>query len=135
MATDLTKEELEEKVFKLEAKLSNLYARIFRDGGHAEGKLGEAAFDEADKVVANLNAESDELKKWKTWGEDDKGDKFSGIIETYNPARGGPDARHDLMSLAMDLIAPRHSKFSIVFLLVALLADSEAFLKKAGIKK
>lgn len=89
----------------------------------------------AERAEADLSAQSEELKKWKTWDEDDKPDKFSPIIEQYNPARGGPDARHDLMNLAMELIAPRKSKFSIVFLLVALLADSEAILKKGGIKK
>lgn len=94
-------------------------------------------------MVQELTLAKDTIKsmeQWfveyeKEWSDEDKTDKFSAIIEKYNPARGGPDARHDLMMLAMELISPRKSKFSIVFLLVALMADSEAFLKKGGIKR
>ncbi len=43
-------------------QLSNLLCRIQRDGGHYEGEHGtEKAVEDADAIVAKLNADADEL--------------------------------------------------------------------------
>ncbi len=55
---------LQQEVERLRHHLSNLLARIHRDGGHYEQAVGtDRAVQDADTRVAQLNADSDEVVK------------------------------------------------------------------------
>lgn len=71
--------------------------------------------------VSRLRSTLDKLTKWPIEIQDgDKPDKYTKIINALHPLQTG---RHDLMQQALDLVHVRHSKYGLVYLINALLAE------------
>jgi hypothetical protein len=96
--------------------------RLERDNPYWSASLMDV-YSAVDREMA-LRTEVEQLRKFTerpvSLADDDRRDTYSNIVDALHPLQTG---RHDLMTRAMELVSCRRSKYGLVYLVNALLAE------------